>query len=289
MVAVVKEWAKRKGINNSSQASFTSYSLVLMVIHYLQAAGLKEKPLLPSLQRLYSREKYFNLDRCITELEIGAKLEPSLEEKWRCKTNYKLGDLLIGFFKYYSSQFEWVLQHIFLFHCLKIWFFWNFPYQYITYRFISFEKDVVSIRLNKPLHRNDFIKHLHSLNQTSWQFVCIEEPFTLSNTAYSIYEERTYLAIKKTFAASLSELETTRDLGELLRESRIFWWIDKVITNKYFHIFCFDLFCCIYICRMDCTKSWRMYMLMSWIKIKLHIICFISFNIIVIPFFVCIV
>ena len=192
----------------------------------------------------------------------------------------------LNIIRHNSSEY---FNTFFLFHCLKIWFFWNFPYQYITYRFISFEKDVVSIRLNKPLHRNDFIKHLHSLNQTSWQFVCIEEPFTLSNTAYSIYEERTYLAIKRTFAASLSELETTRDLGEVLRESRIFWWIDKVITNKYFHIFCFDLFCCIYICRMDCTKSWRMYMLMSWIKIKFaYYICFISFNIIVIPFFVCI-
>lgn len=36
LVSVVKEWAKRKGINDANKSSFTSYSLVLMVIHYLQ-------------------------------------------------------------------------------------------------------------------------------------------------------------------------------------------------------------------------------------------------------------
>lgn len=90
----------------------------------------------------------------------------------------------------------------------------------LIYRFISFEKDVVSIRSVKPLYRNEFIKQ-NSFNYTSWQFVCIEEPFTLSNTAYSIYDERTFQAIKKTFATSFNELRTTGDLSELLRESRI--------------------------------------------------------------------
>uniref|UniRef100_A0A0N5AZZ2 NTP_transf_2 domain-containing protein n=1 Tax=Syphacia muris TaxID=451379 RepID=A0A0N5AZZ2_9BILA len=36
LVSVVKEWAKRRDINDANRSSFTSYSLVLMVIHYLQ-------------------------------------------------------------------------------------------------------------------------------------------------------------------------------------------------------------------------------------------------------------
>ena len=78
-----------------------------MVIHYLQA-GLRDKPLLPSLQRKYFREKYFHNDRPIIELEIGDELKPPFETIWRCKVNYRLSDLLIGFFKYYSVHFEWV-------------------------------------------------------------------------------------------------------------------------------------------------------------------------------------
>lgn len=36
IVTVVKEWAKRRDMNDANRSTFTSYSLVLMVIHYFQ-------------------------------------------------------------------------------------------------------------------------------------------------------------------------------------------------------------------------------------------------------------
>jgi len=36
LVLFVKHWAKLQGINDASQGTVSSYSVVLMVIHYLQ-------------------------------------------------------------------------------------------------------------------------------------------------------------------------------------------------------------------------------------------------------------
>jgi len=36
LVMFVKQWAKVQNINDASQGTISSYSLVLMVIHYLQ-------------------------------------------------------------------------------------------------------------------------------------------------------------------------------------------------------------------------------------------------------------
>ncbi|KAA8592323.1 hypothetical protein FQN60_017778 [Etheostoma spectabile] len=50
MILVVKKWARHNQINDASKGTLSSYTLVLMVLHYLQT--LKE-PVLPSLQRDY--------------------------------------------------------------------------------------------------------------------------------------------------------------------------------------------------------------------------------------------
>jgi DNA polymerase sigma len=36
LVVFIKHWAKVQGINDASQGTVSSYSLVLMIIHYLQ-------------------------------------------------------------------------------------------------------------------------------------------------------------------------------------------------------------------------------------------------------------
>ncbi|MEQ2207527.1 hypothetical protein XENOCAPTIV_013979, partial [Xenoophorus captivus] len=50
MVLVVKKWARHNQINDASKGTLSSYTLVLMVLHYLQT--LRE-PVLPSLQRAH--------------------------------------------------------------------------------------------------------------------------------------------------------------------------------------------------------------------------------------------
>ncbi|XP_074994489.1 poly(A) RNA polymerase GLD2 isoform X7 [Calonectris borealis] len=50
LVLVVKKWASFHDINDASRGTLSSYSLVLMVLHYLQTLP---EPILPSLQKIY--------------------------------------------------------------------------------------------------------------------------------------------------------------------------------------------------------------------------------------------
>ncbi|KAI6232996.1 hypothetical protein M3Y99_00960400 [Aphelenchoides fujianensis] len=76
LVCAVKAWAKQRGINNASQSSLTSYSLVLME-HY---------------------KEQFSPTRDIRQLEAGDRTPK--------------GELLIGFFEYYAKTFDFDHQAI---------------------------------------------------------------------------------------------------------------------------------------------------------------------------------
>lgn len=84
---------------------------------------------------------------------------------------------------------------------------------------ISFEKDVVSIRLGQRIGRDDVAKYTSPDKLHQWQFICIEEPFTLTNTAHSVYDERAYLAIKRTFLEGYTRLHTSKNLNFFLEIS----------------------------------------------------------------------
>lgn len=66
LVLVIKKWASHHQINDASRGTLSSYSLVLMVLHYLQTLP---EPILPSLQKftqnllvlLYSCTLYIKL------------------------------------------------------------------------------------------------------------------------------------------------------------------------------------------------------------------------------------
>jgi poly(A) RNA polymerase GLD2 len=100
---VVKEWAKRRGINNSSRSSFTSYSLVLMVIHYLQCGT--NPPVLPSLQQLYPNR--FSDTNDIRNLNVSQNLEPIPSTIWQFNQRLSLSELLLGFLHYYAYEFKY--------------------------------------------------------------------------------------------------------------------------------------------------------------------------------------
>jgi hypothetical protein len=70
LVTVIKEWAKQSHINDASRSTFTSYSLVLMVLHYLQVV---DEPVLPSLQQHFP--KRFNPRADIRTLNLSHPLE----------------------------------------------------------------------------------------------------------------------------------------------------------------------------------------------------------------------
>jgi poly(A) RNA polymerase GLD2 len=182
LVSVVKEWAKRRGINDANRSSFTSYSLVLMVIHFLQCGP--HPPVLPSLQQLYKARFDKNAD--VRHLNVSVPLDPSPTQIWEFRNKESLGALLLNFLEYFAKQFD-------------------------------FDQDAVSVRIGRKTGRATVARNRSPFNHLSqWRCICIEEPFTLSNTAHSVYDERVFLEIKQAFSEGYEELNRNRDLNALL-------------------------------------------------------------------------
>ncbi|VDM18864.1 unnamed protein product [Wuchereria bancrofti] len=181
LVSVVKEWAKRRDINDANRSSFTSYSLVLMVIHYLQC-GLKQ-PILPSLQVVYPKRFSANAD--VRSLNVSSHLEPPAG--WVTNETITLGELLIGFLEYYAFKFDYL-------------------------------KDAISVRLGSKTERTVVARQPspYNSNIAQWNCICIEEPFTLSNTAHSVHNQMVFDAIRQAFVDGCCELDGNRDLRAFL-------------------------------------------------------------------------
>ena len=75
LTLIVKHWAINAGINDAMNGSLNSYSLVLLVVHYLQFAV--RPPILPSLQALHPH--LFSLARPADQLAFNEPL-PSTDE-----------------------------------------------------------------------------------------------------------------------------------------------------------------------------------------------------------------
>nr|CAD2203889.1 unnamed protein product [Meloidogyne enterolobii] len=94
---IVKHWAKKKGILDACSGYFNSYSLILMVLHFLQC-GINI-PILPNLQHLFP--DYFHFFRALDEMQLFVDLPKPLPEI--PKNTLSIGELLIAFFNYYNN------------------------------------------------------------------------------------------------------------------------------------------------------------------------------------------
>ncbi|NXA32369.1 GLD2 polymerase, partial [Eudromia elegans] len=103
LVLVVKKWASFHDINDASRGTLSSYSLVLMVLHYLQTLP---EPILPSLQKNYPDSFDPTMQLHLVH-QAPCSIPPYLS-----KNGSSLGDLLIGFLKYYATEFDWNHQMI---------------------------------------------------------------------------------------------------------------------------------------------------------------------------------
>ncbi|VDK85392.1 unnamed protein product [Litomosoides sigmodontis] len=93
---LVKHWAINAGINNAMMGTLNSYSLILMVLHFLQCGALP--PVLPNLQFLYP--SVFNATCSLESLELFRDLPyPLPPREFNSET---VGELLIAFFDYYA-------------------------------------------------------------------------------------------------------------------------------------------------------------------------------------------
>ncbi|CAD5210232.1 unnamed protein product [Bursaphelenchus xylophilus] len=185
LVCAVKGWAKKRGINDANQSSLTSYSLVMMVIHYLQCGV--SPAVIPSLQQLFPDRFGNKID--VRSLNVTLPLD-SMD--WQHGRNMmSLGELLLGFLHYYA-------------HCF------------------NFDTMAISVRLGRAVDRAYVAKNKSPFNSLSqWRCICIEEPFTYSNTAHSVFDERVFSCIKQSFEEGYNALVAERDLGVLIQTEPI--------------------------------------------------------------------
>ncbi|XP_066568083.1 poly(A) RNA polymerase GLD2 [Amia ocellicauda] len=169
IILVIKKWARHHGINDASRGTLSSYSLVLLVLHYLQTLP---EPVIPCLQKAYPES--FNPSMDIHLVPNGPRDIPP----YTSKNDSTLGDLLLGFLKYYSTVFNW-------------------------------EKSMISVREAKALPRP---------NYKDWKnkYICVEEPFERSNTARAVHEKMKFDTIKAEFMESWQLLQAKKDLNFIL-------------------------------------------------------------------------
>ncbi|XP_048383718.1 poly(A) RNA polymerase GLD2 [Stegostoma tigrinum] len=169
LVLVVKKWARYHGINDASRGTLSSYSLVLMVLHYLQTLP---EPIIPSLQKEYP-ECFEPTMQLQFVHRRGSNITPYLS-----LNSSSLGDLLVGFLRYYATEFDW-------------------------------NNSIISIREAKVIPKT---------NEMEWKnkYICVEEPFDRTNTARAVHEKCKFDMIKKEFLQSWHKLKDKRDLFSIL-------------------------------------------------------------------------
>ncbi|XP_050965788.1 poly(A) RNA polymerase GLD2 [Labeo rohita] len=169
IILVIKKWASHHRINDASRGTLSSYTLVLMVLHYLQTLP---EPVIPCLQMDYP--ECFNPKMDIHLVPSG----PSNIPAFVSKNQSSLGDLLLGFLKYYATVFRW-------------------------------DKHVISVREAKTLPKT-------SCKDWRDKFICVEEPFDRTNTARAVHEKAKFEAIKAEFTESYQVLQLRKDLNFIL-------------------------------------------------------------------------
>jgi len=102
---VIKYWAKRRQINEPYQGTLSSYAYILMVLNFLQQ---RKPPIIPCLQQYHDPDDPLPLQRveldgfdCYYYKKIDRLKDFGKENK------ETLGELLFGFFKWISCEFDW--------------------------------------------------------------------------------------------------------------------------------------------------------------------------------------
>ncbi|XP_012135126.1 poly(A) RNA polymerase gld-2 homolog A isoform X4 [Megachile rotundata] len=179
LVLVVKLWAQSQDINDAKNMTISSYSLVLMVIHFLQCGV--NPPVLPCLHSLYEGKFSPHTDiHCIDiqeELDIPASV-------LRPKNRQSLGELFVEFFRYYVM--------------------------------FDFNQYAISIRLASKIPIEECRRARSYKNDPhQWKYLCIEEPFDLTNTARSVYDPDVFARIKQVFDCTYQNLKEYHDLSRI--------------------------------------------------------------------------
>ncbi|WAQ99883.1 GLD2A-like protein [Mya arenaria] len=126
-----------------------------------------------------AQQDLFNFGDDVRNLQMNVKIE------FKSENTDSLGDLFLGFLKYYTHEFD-------------------------------FESDVASVRqgIRLPVH---LVKTwTRPAELTMWKCLKVEEPFDKSNTARSCYDEATFARVQRVIARSYRTLCVKRDVNALL-------------------------------------------------------------------------
>lgn len=175
LTLVVKMWAQHHNINDAKNMTISSYSLVLMVIHFLQYGV--SPPILPCLHAMHP-DKFVRMSD-ISNLDLTESVEP-----YKNENSMPLGELFLQFLEYYA----------------------NFDYTHyaISVRTASVIP-IESARVARS-YKND---------PHHWRQLCIEEPFDLTNTARSVFDAEIFEQIKSVFSTCWRRLKDTNDLDSI--------------------------------------------------------------------------
>lgn len=182
LTLVVKLWAQHHNINDAKNMTISSYSLVLMVIHFLQYGV--SPPILPCLHAMYP-DKFVRMSD-ISNLDLMETMEP-----YKNDNTQSLGELFMQFLEYYA----------------------NFDYtQYAISVRTASVIPIESARVARS-YKND---------PHHWRQLCIEEPFDLTNTARSVFDAEIFEQIKSVFSTSWRRLKDTNDLSSIFECDPLF-------------------------------------------------------------------
>lgn len=101
LVMVIKLWAQNAGITDAKFKRLAGFAVVLLVIHYLQVGC--SPPVTPALQQLFPGVFRASTNALIDKLTSDL---PVQIRSYKSSNTQSLGELLLGFFQYYST-FNW--------------------------------------------------------------------------------------------------------------------------------------------------------------------------------------
>ncbi|CAL1688415.1 unnamed protein product [Lasius platythorax] len=177
LVLVIKLWAQCQDINNAKNMTISSYSLVLMVIHFLQCGV--NPPVLPCLHSMFVGKFSPHTDIHSIDIHEDLNIPSSVHLP---ENRQSLGELLVEFFRYYVK--------------------------------FDFSRYAISVRLASkvPIEECRMVQSLKN-DPHQWKYLCIEEPFDLTNTARSVYDPDVFARIKQIIYLTYQRLQKTRDLN----------------------------------------------------------------------------
>ncbi|XP_039298445.1 poly(A) RNA polymerase gld-2 homolog A [Nilaparvata lugens] len=199
LVVLVKLWAQWHDINSARNTTLSSYSLALMVIHFLQT---RQPAVLPVLQRTNASLFAAHIDPSHIDFHAQLVRSASSTATGAAADNQQpIGQLLVDLFNYY---------------------------QHFDYR-----RYAISVRQGCCVPIEECRKVRTSKNEPHhWKYLCIEEPFDLTNTARSVNNPESFDKIRNVIHQTSLALNATGTLDSIFRLDLGNGWIHPHTTNR---------------------------------------------------------